>query len=160
MREIRRTRKTAKINWKFDLIFAALGAVWIFMETGGALLPSRLPQMLVPAVISLAVGTMAFGLPALSRSFLDGSEAWIFDDTGYRYSRESRLWPATRQVAYADIAHIQVIRLGEQTPSYGLTLVLRSGKTLQAGVWDYDELSAVRDVLTTYMPGSNLPLPT
>ncbi len=159
MTEVRRIRNREPFRWTSGLglfvLFGGLGFMGVGFSFSGPL-----PGVVFQALIGLAWGMLGYGLVMGSQWLLDGPQLWAFDDDGYRHSRQSKLWPVVRRVAYADIARIQVTRLPDQANTYALTLILRSSKTVQINAnWTETELSEIRNLLATRMPGSTLPLP-
>lgn len=155
MTEVSQTHGQAKIRWLPSLITAAIPTIILIMAEGG------IPQWgTLAATVLLVVSPVSFGVVIVSQRYLDGPEVWVFDDEGYRYARQSRLWPTQRRIAYADIARIQVTRRAGRPESYALILGLRSGKTVRIGTyWDEAQLAAIRNLLAQRLPGSDLPLP-
>ncbi len=159
MSEISQTRPQS-IPWALYLGVAALFALGKFMLGGQIKVSSLWVEIALRLATGLAFGAVIFGLFVLSRWLLDGPEVWAFDDDGYSYSRRSRLWPMARRIAYADMAGIQLTHRAGRPQPYAMTLKLRTGKSVHIGAyWDEAELSAIRDLLATRLPGSELPLP-
>ncbi len=160
MTQISRVRKPPPLGWTSSLGIFGFCAAMGFLETGFSN-AGPLPGFIFQALVGLAFGLFGYGLVISSQWLLDGPQIWVFDDDGYRHSRQSKLWPVVRCVPYADMTRIHVTRLPDQSDAFALTLGLRSGKTIQINVsWTEAELGEIRDLLARRMPGSSLPLPT